>query len=213
MWNPAFRKAAEQRGWRLETLAKGACPVMDLPITNPLRRLLEQFQHCEQWRAEILARLRAEPPRLVVVSMWRGYGADESLTGFDAYGGAWLESLTRLVQELRDTGAEVLVLGPVPDPQSAVPICLSGHLDDVAACSPSRQVAVDEDGIAAEAAATEAGGGQYVDVTELFCTTKRCPVIVGNTLVYFDRYHLTIEYSRLLEPVVGTLTDRALAAG
>jgi peptidoglycan/LPS O-acetylase OafA/YrhL len=213
MWHPAFRTAAEQRRWRLETMAKGACPLMDLPITNPLRRLVQLVQHCEQWRAEIMERLRAERPQLIVVGAWRGYGMDESLTGFTAYDQLWLESLTRLVQQLRDTGAQVLVLGPVPNPQSSVPICLSANLDDVAACSPDRSGAVNESGIAAEAAATEAGGGQYVDVTDLFCTNRRCPVIVGNTLVYFDSYHLTIEYSGWLAPVAETLADRALAHG
>jgi hypothetical protein len=213
MWNPAFRTIAEQRQWRVEMMAKGACPLMELPIANPLRRLLEQFQHCEQWRADIVARLRAEHPQLVVVSMWRGYGADESLTGFDAYGPAWLETLTRLVQQLRASGSKVLVLGPVPDPQSSVPICLSANLDDVAACSPTRSAAVDESGIAAEAAATEAGGGQYVDLTDLFCTANVCPVIVGDTLVYFDRYHLTSEYATVLAPVIEALADRELARG
>ena len=82
MWNPAFQQIAEQRHWRLEMLGKGACPLMDLPITNPLRRLVEHFEHCEQWRSQIIARLRAEHPRLIVVTMWRGYGADESLSGF-----------------------------------------------------------------------------------------------------------------------------------
>ena len=68
-------------------------------------------------------------------------------------------------------------------------------------------------GIAAETAATQAGGGQYADLTELFCTADRCPVIVGNTLVYLDGSHLTLEYSRLLAPVMGALADRALAHG
>ncbi len=62
-------------------------------------------------------------------------------------------------------------------------------------------------------AATKAGGGQYDDVTELFCTTDRCPIIVGNTLVYFDRIHVTIEYARALAPVMGALVDRTLAHG
>ena len=186
---------------------------MDLRVTNPFRRLVEHFEHCEQWRGQIIARLRAEHPRLVVVSVWRAYGVDESLTGFTSYDPAWIDSLTRLVQQLRGTGAKVLVLGPVPDPHSVVPICLSAHLDDVTACTPRRSTAVNEPGIAAESAATKAGGGQYADLTELFCTTDRCPVIVGNTLVYVDESHLTFEYSRLLAPVMGALADRALAHG
>jgi hypothetical protein len=69
---------------------------------------------------------------------------------------------------------------------------------------------VNAPGIAAESTATEAGGGRYDDLTELFCTTDRCPAIVGNTMVYVDSSHLTFEYSRRLAPVIGALADRAL---
>jgi hypothetical protein len=72
---------------------------------------------------------------------------------------------------------------------------------------------VDESGMAAESAATQAGGGHYADLTVLFCTADRCPVIVGNTLVYLDWNHLTSEYSRKLTPAIGALLDRALANG
>jgi hypothetical protein len=89
--------------------------------------------------------------------------------------------------------------------------CLSAHLDDVAACTPSRSAAVNERGIATESSATLAGGGRYVDLTQLFCTKDSCPVIVGNTLVYFDDNHLTVEHSRQLAPAMGALADRALA--
>nr|WP_155925023.1 acyltransferase family protein [Mycolicibacterium sp. CBMA 234] len=211
MWTPAFQQIAEQRHWRLETLAKAACPLLDLPATNPFRGVVEMFEHCEQWRAEVMARLRAEHPQLVVVSMWRGYGTDESMTGFTAYNPAWLTALTRLIQQLRDMGSTVLTLGPIPDPHSMVPICLSAHLDDATACTPARSTAVNEPGIAAESTAAQTGDTRYADLTKLFCTANSCPAIVGNTLVYVDDSHLTFEYSRLLAPAIGTLADRALA--
>ncbi|MGB9308746.1 MAG: SGNH hydrolase domain-containing protein, partial [Mycobacterium sp.] len=44
-----------------------------------------------------------------------------------------------------------------------------------------------------------------------FCAPDRCPVIVGNTLVFRDDNHVTTEYSQLLAPVIGALADRALA--
>ena len=69
MWNPAFQQVAEQRRWRLETLGKAACPLMNLRITNP--HLHREYTECEQWRGQIIARLRAEHPRLVVLSMSR----------------------------------------------------------------------------------------------------------------------------------------------
>jgi len=212
MWGRAFQQVAAQRRWRLETLTKAACPLLDLPIPYPLRRAAT---HCDQWRDQIINRLRAEHPRLVVVSVWRRYGVGLPgwQPGVTSYDPAWNQSLTRLVQQLRSIGSQVLVLGPIPNPQSVVPFCLSGHLDDATACSPPRSTAVNESGIAAESAATKAGGGHYADLTDLFCTVDRCPVIIGNSLVYLDYSHLSFAYSRALEPVIGALADRALAGG
>ena len=208
MWNPAFQHLAEQRHWRLETLAKVTCPLQDLHITSPY--LGREYTECEQWRAQIVNRLKAEHPRLVVLDMSRRYGAD---FGFTSYDPAWIDTLGRTVAQLRSIGAAVLVLGPVPDPGSSVPTCLSGHVDDATACAPARPVAVGDGGISAERAATTAGGGHYADLTDLFCTADRCPVIVGNTLVFRDDNHVTTEYAQLLTPVFGALADRALAGG
>jgi peptidoglycan/LPS O-acetylase OafA/YrhL len=208
MWNPAFERLAEQRHWRLETLAKVTCPLQELHITSPY--LGREYTECEQWRGQIMDRLTAEHPRLVVLDMSRRYGGD---FGFVSYDPAWLDTLGRTVARLRSIGATVLVLGPVPDPRSSVPGCLSGHLDDATACAPARPAAVNDGGIGAERAATTGGGGQYADVTDLFCTADRCPMIVGNTLVFRDDNHVTTEYAQLVAPVVGALADRALGGG
>ncbi|OBF24304.1 acyltransferase [Mycobacterium kubicae] len=209
MWDPALQQVAEQRHWRLETMAKVTCPpLQDLPIVSPY--LGRRYTECEQWRTEVMGRLQAERPRLVVLSMSRRYHADFSFTSFDP---AWLDSLTRTVAQLRKAGSAVLILGPVADPLSSVPTCLSAHLDDASACAPGRAVAVNGDGIAAEQAAATAGGGHYADVTDLFCSPQRCPVIVGNTLVFRDDNHVSTEYAQLLAPVIGALADRALGEG
>ncbi|OBJ55198.1 acyltransferase family protein [Mycobacterium asiaticum] len=214
MWIPAFEQVGKQRPWRIETMAKAACPMLDLPIANRfVAPIVEYLQHCEQWRGQVMDRLRAEQPKLVVLSVFRGYTATHSngfLSGFSSYDAAWVDSLTRLVQQLRGIGAKALVLGPLPHLNAAVPGCLSEHLDDATACSPSISTAFNRPGIAAEAAAVKAGGGQYVELEPLFCTRNRCPVIVGNTLVYVDAGHLTLEYSRMLAPAMAALADRAM---
>jgi peptidoglycan/LPS O-acetylase OafA/YrhL len=208
MWTPAFERLAGQRHWRLETLAKVTCPLQELRIDSPY--LGREYTECEQWRGQIMDRLKAEHPRLVVLDMSRRYGAD---FGFVSYDPAWIDTLGRTVARLRGIGAAVLVLGPAPDPQSSVPTCLSGHLDDAAACAPARRVAVNDGGIGAERSATTTGGGDYADLTDLFCTADRCPMIVGNTLVFRDDNHVTTEYAQLLTPVIGALADRALGGG
>ncbi|MFI6044007.1 acyltransferase family protein [Nocardia sp. NPDC051321] len=207
MWSPAFEQVAEQRHWRLETMSKVTCPLMELPITSPY--LGRDYTECVQWRHQILTRLLAEHPRLIVLSMSRRYGGD---FGFTTYDQAWIDSLSRLTAQLRATGANVLVLGPIPDPHTTAPTCLSDHLDDALACSPTRQIAVHDEGLTAERAAATAGGAQYADLTELFCTTARCPLITRNTLIYRDDNHLTVTYAKALTPIVAALADRALDA-
>ncbi|WP_082947723.1 acyltransferase family protein [Mycobacterium sp. E2479] len=208
MWNPAFERLAQQRHWRLETLAKVTCPLQDLHIVSPY--LGREYTECEQWRAQIMGRMNAEHPRLIVLDMSRRYGGD---FGFTSYDPAWIDTVGRTVAQLRGTGASVLVLGPAPDPHSSAPMCLSAHLDDVIACTPTKSEAIDGDGIAAEQAATLRSGGRYADLTDMFCTADRCPVIVGNTLVFRDDNHVTTEYAQLVAPLMGALADRALADG
>jgi peptidoglycan/LPS O-acetylase OafA/YrhL len=208
MWNPALAQVAEQRHWRLETLAKVTCPLLDLPIVSPY--LGRKYTECEQWRGEIVSRLQVERPRLVVLSMSRRYHADFSFASYDP---AWIDAVARVVAQVRSMGSSVLVLGPVADPLSSAPTCLSAHLTDAGACAPRRSAAVNGDGIAAEQRVTTAAGGSYADLTDLFCTPERCPMIVGNTLVFRDDNHVTTEYAQLLAPVIGALADRALADG
>lgn len=212
MWTPAFNEIATQRGWRLETLAKGGCPMLNVPMFAPTLR--RPYLECDQWRPGVVARLKAERPQLIVLAMSRMYGRLIDLnSSFNSYDSTWTTKLTEMVRELRGTGAEVLVLGSVPNPQGWVPDCLTLHLTDATACSPARSKAVNETGIAAEMAATRAGGGHYSDITDLFCTAERCPAIVGDTLVYSDYGHLTLRYTMQVAPVIGALADLALAGG
>lgn len=216
MFNPAFEAVADQRGWRLEMMSKAACPIVELPLTNKFNSLAESFQRCAQWRSQVMARLRDEPPQLVVISIARGYGANGTgiwkPAGFEFFDTAWIAGLNATVRQLRATGAQVLVLGPTPDPATSVPDCLAAHLEDAKACAaPQDQRPLSRSGMAAEAGAVESAGGQYADIVELFCAEGTCPAIVGDTMVYFDAGHITREYARFLAPAMGALADRALA--
>ena len=207
MWHPALEPIAQQHHWRLVTMSKVTCPLPGLPIISPY--LGRTYTECGQWRAQVLKRLTTERPKLVVLDVSRRYGDN---FGFTSYSAEWVQSLSSLVAELRKiTAARVLVLGPVPDPHTDVPVCLSGHLDDAIACASTRSAALDSRGIAAEQQATSAAGGQYADLSELFCTTTRCPAIVGNDLVFRDDNHVTVTYAQRLAPVFGALADQAIA--
>ncbi len=68
-------------------MAKITCPLQDVGIISPY--LGREYTECQTWRGQVLARLRAERPKLVVLDMSRRYGAD---FGFTAYDRAWLGS-------------------------------------------------------------------------------------------------------------------------
>lgn len=207
MWHPALEPVARQNDWRLVTMAKVTCPLQDLPIVSPY--LGRAYSECEQWRSEVLDRLAIERPKLVVLSMSRRYGAD---FGFTSYAPEWIASLTDLIGELREaTGGRVLVLGPVPDPHTNVPVCLSAHLEDALACAPDRATGLNPAGIASESQATGASGGQYADLSQLFCTADVCPVVIGNALVFRDDNHVTVTYAQTLAPVLGMIAEQAIA--
>ncbi len=205
MWQPALEPYAQERHWRLETMSKVLCPFLDLPTNSPY--LGRKFTECEQWRGSVMARLFKEKPQVIVLDMSRRYGAD---FGFTSYDQAWLDRLTLVVKTLRRTGAKVLVVSQVPDPHGTVPTCVSAHMDNAIACAPSRADGLNDAGMAAESAATAAGGGQYMNLSELFCTAGRCPVIVGNTLVFRDDNHITTEYAQVLAPLLTEMIERAL---
>ena len=207
MWRSGMEDAARQHHWRLMTMAKDTCPLPDRPIYNPF--LGRRYVECERWRDNVVARLAEVRPAIVVVSVSRRYGAR---WGLASSGPQWDASLAALIGVLRDrTGARVVVLGPVPDPHTDVPVCLSAHVDDISACAPQRDGAVKSGIIAAEEPVVRAGGGRYVDVSDLFCAGQTCPVVVGRDLVFRDDNHVSAAYSRALAGVLGGTLAEVMA--
>lgn len=196
-WFPAFDQIAVQNKWRLEALTKETCPPLELPMFSPY--LGREYTECAQFRQEVLARIRTEHPRLVVLGVARHYGPQ---AGFIVYQQPWLDGLAAMVREIRALGSQVLVMGAIPKPPADIPNCLSAHLSDVTACDLNRGATVNGAGIAAEQRATIAAGGSYLNVIPLFCTATRCPAIVGANLVYRDDNHLTTYYPAWLTPVI-----------
>jgi hypothetical protein len=206
-WFPALDQVARERQWRLQVWTKVTCPPVDLPITSPV--LGREYTECEQWRSALLDRIRAERPAVVILGMARHYDAQY---GFSVYSPEWLAGLTRMVADIRAAGSAVAVMGAIPKPPSNVPTCLSVNLASATECTFDSSSNVDLAGIAAEQAATAAGGGYYFDIVTLFCAAGRCPGIVGNTLVYRDDNHLTTAYAAWLAPVIGAYIDEMMPA-
>ena len=212
MWSPAFQQVAEQRHWRLETLTKVGCPLLDLPITNPI--LGREYTECEHWRGQILARLQAEHPRLVVLSMMRRYGA--------ARMGFRFHVLRPGMDRQPDPPRARSCAAPAPTSWCSGRSRIRTHRCRLAcpATSTTRRPArrrgrprSNEPGIAAEAAATSSRRRTIRRPHRPVLHRRALPGHRRQHTGQFDENHVTFEYARLLAPVIGALADRALVHG
>jgi peptidoglycan/LPS O-acetylase OafA/YrhL len=206
MWFPAVDRAANQYGWRLVTWTKATCPPFPVPIFSPV--LGRSFTECDEWRADVLHELAAMHPALVILGVARHY---TDIYNFTPYSDVWLSGLGQEVGAIRSTGAQVMVMGPIPKPPFDVPGCLSAHLTDASACTVPLSTGIDSNGMAAERAIVERNGGTYVDTEPWLCAGSSCVVMVDNLVVYRDDNHLTQTYAGFLAPVVGPTMQEALA--
>ena len=108
--------AAKQHGWRLYNWTKATCPPLHLPIYSP--ELGRTFTECETWQQNVLARIQAVHPALVILGVARHYS---SVYGFTPYQLPWLQAMAQMVTTIRQMGAKVMVIGPVPSRHSTFP--------------------------------------------------------------------------------------------
>ena len=196
-WFPALDDIARQRHWRLEVLTKSSCAATLASLPNPVGG--GSYRQCTAWHGEVLKRLAAERPYLVVVSSLVPLGGDDR---------GWLAGYAQMIRALHGRAGHVVTLGDVPRPRGNVPNCLSAHIRSVQRCTMTRSAAVDAALWRAVAADTTANGGRYLGTDRWACPGSVCPVLAGDVLVYRDDTHLSLPFVDFLRPRL----ERALLA-
>ena len=203
MWSTGFDRMAQEQHWKLVVLSKGGCPPWIAPATRPGGG---PFPACEAFRNFALREITTLKASAVFVT-----GDTTPLYRHP-------DGLTKLLDRLGPTGAKVGVLGTIPwyrnnwqgpDPTS----CLSTHQDAVQECNLSRHTLDHVFGPinAVLERSSHSRGADYISVTNLFCTSATCPIIVANRIVYQDPLHMTWIYSDYLGRPLGTLVAPTLA--
>ena len=196
-WFPAVEAVARQRGWRLVVVTKSACSAASVRIIQD--KLHRPYDECVRWRESTWSYIASLHPAAVVMT---SAAAGGDLAGSAADPDAtWVAGWARSADQLGRTGAKLYLISDTPYQPGDVPVCLSAHARDPAACTVSRDRALPEPARRARIEDTlRRRGVTVIDPTPWFCTAVRCPVIVGNVLVYRDASHVTATYSRLLAP-------------
>jgi hypothetical protein len=198
-WFPPLEAISKQHHWRLVDLTKAGCP----PAHVLVRRRGGWYPNCVAWRRNTEKTIGAMHPALVVVVSSRYAGA-RPLPGVPTgFGSTWLNGVAATFSFLHRSADHVIFISDVPRFQQPVPNCVSGHISDVQHCTISRSTAVYEpQAKAGELALATRFQIDAIDPMPWFCTATRCPVIVGNILLYRDEQHITPAWARFLTPVL-----------
>ncbi len=194
---PAVEAVAKAHGWRLLEFLKISCQFVDMRITDP--NLNREYTECATWNANVIARLQANPPDLVLVSGSRWIYAVDSAEASPQYEG---DAMARMIKQIPSSSRVAIIQDP-PLPSLDVPKCLSSYPTDYRQCAYSRAVGFGSAMGVREATAAKATGAVVIALTDDICPgTGACPVVIDNMIVWRDPHHLTATFSRSLGPAL-----------
>ena len=197
-WFGALDKIAQQRGWRLLALTKLGCTPIDQITYNST--VGAKYPQCRPWRENVKKRLVAEKAAVVFISYSNRLLQTGTRQPFPD--NVWLEGFAQLIPELRAGGTEPILITDTPYPGRDVPICLSQNVSHVKNCSFKRTDGIRDSRLSTNIAAARDNGAEVLDVSNWLCATERCPVIVGNILVWRDSNHITTRFADWLVPLI-----------
>ncbi|GAA4893259.1 acyltransferase family protein [Streptomonospora salina] len=197
-WLPALREIAREKSWRIVNITKGSC----LFTGAEQLRGGEVYHSCADWNAGVMAELAELDPDAVFTTATRtnldARSGEVGETVFDGYVRRW--------RALEEMGIGVVAVRDTPRLDFEAPDCLSEN--PRAECVGSASPSMADTSPLAELEGVP-GNVAFLDLTDKLCRGGRCPAVIGNVLVYWDRGHITASYMRTLAPI---LRDRIEAA-
>ncbi|GAB3229331.1 SGNH hydrolase domain-containing protein [Glycomyces halotolerans] len=195
-WFPPLNQLAQVSGYRMLVLTKAACSAPDVAEYNS--KLDREYTECVEWKEKAIEKIEDLEPELVVAS-----NSDNKEVLADDPDQAWIDGWAETAERLTDASGEVYVLEDTAWGVGNVPDCLSEHPDDATECVNDLEDAIvfpDRRERAMEAVAET--GAQVIDPIPWICDTEegKCPVVVGNLMVYRDDNHLSASFAAELAP-------------
>ncbi|MFC6021010.1 acyltransferase family protein [Plantactinospora solaniradicis] len=193
-WFPPLRAVADRHGFRLVSLTKSGCPSASVRKTS--NYLGREYHECDEWRSRALDRIVREQPELVVIANSTNATHDGIVPKEE-----WLAGMGKTLDRLSFL-PRLTVLADTPYADADVPSCLSARLSAALSCTLSRATSVNADFSRGEAELVRGRGRQVRDLNDYLCSAQECPAIIGDTLVYIDRHHLSPQITLALSNVI-----------
>jgi peptidoglycan/LPS O-acetylase OafA/YrhL len=195
-WFPALNQVALDNSWRLVPLTKTGCTPIELITYNSL--VGPTYPECKPWRERVMQRLVEENVSVIFI----GYSNRlQDPNTREPFSDPKIKAgFAELIPRLREMGISPIVITDTPYPGQDVPTCLSKSLNDVEACTFTRDKGIRATRQQTNIDVAVENGAQYLDTSHWVCTDTMCPVISGNLLMYRDSNHITTTYAQWLTP-------------
>ena len=188
--------------WRGISILRSGCP---LTRAKPILASPLASRQCRTWNGEAFAWLRNHPEVDTVilsahagarVAPYRGKDKKQSVqAGYRTAIGELL-SMRRRVVVVRDTP-------PSTNEQlRCVSRAIAARRRAQTECTRPRSAAVRPDPLVAAARATRSPNVKVIDLTRVFCDSRRCFSVIGGALVRHDESHLTQAFAVTLGPLI-----------
>lgn len=179
-WLPPLEVIAKDNGWRIVTLTAADCNFL---IPHPTR---SPYHDCDPVEQEMEQGILAMRPDLVITIANTGSSSEpepERMT-------PW--------RVLDEAGIPVIALRDNPDFEEEPSRCVAQNLDNPVVCAVERALVLAPEFSLGDAPANVS----LIDMTDQYCDDLLCPAIIGNTLLWRDSDHFTVEFALTMADVL-----------
>ena len=210
-WFPAVNKLAKLHHWKLYSQTMSSCGPADIPAWSPSTGSL--MRNCPIWREAAINKIIDAHPLFILMGGTRGFetlNARGSVASPPENHLIWEAGIKRSIEKFKAAGIKVILLSDVPVANGDPVVCLSNHPDSSLACANPVSKAIDTGWLETERKVAHDTGITLVEAQMWVCPTDPCPVIIKQTLVYFDPGHMTATFSASLSPKLDMAIVQAL---
>ncbi|CAB4534333.1 unannotated protein [freshwater metagenome] len=184
-WFPALENLAKDKGFKLVSLTKSACPA---PEVRKVQVGAYKNADCFKWRENSIKRIKQLRPDAVILS---GYQHFQVPSQYQSRSIWWAEGQRATFQHLQGLSPKLIYISDTPKPSRDIPNCLASN--GGAKCNENEK-------------SDPQISGNFIKVnpTPWLCTSN-CPAVVNGIVAYRDASHISVDISRALSPKLGTV--------
>ncbi len=196
-WRRVLSQIASSEHLRLVLRERDGCPPFRVDTRAPYMPVSKMVV-CQRQEAGDLRVIDQIKPQALIIIPWNGYlpdirGAPGQTLTTTQKSRLWEQQAVTMFRFIQSRGIKLGFVYDEPTLAFDASKCIASA-NKVAPCVPTRSAALAQDAplLAAEKqAVAQVGHISTLDLTDVICGPRTCPLQVGGTLVYIDAHHLT----------------------